>query len=208
MTSLEEWAQGRLRRQLSFLLDAHRLTAVERRSRVAGGERRETTAEHSWHLALLCLVLGEHAPEGVDLNRVLRMLVVHDVVEVDAGDTYVYDRAGQAGKLDRERVAARRIYGALPDDQGTGLRVLWEEFEARESPDARFAAALDRLAPFLLNLDHRGGSWREFGVSAEQVREITAQIGEGAPELGPFVEAAIEGAVAAGWLGAGPTRRW
>lgn len=200
MTSLRAWAPDRLARQLAFLVEAHRLTGVERRTRVAGGHRLENTAEHSWHLALLCVVLGEHAPPGVDLGRVLPMLVLHDLVEIDAGDTYIYDPAGQAGRLDRERVAAERIFGLLPPDQGHPYRELWEEFEARETPDARFAAALDRLAPFLLNLEHQGGSWREHGVTAPQVRANLAKVGEGAPELAPFVSAAIEGAVAAGWL--------
>jgi len=200
MTSLEGWARGRLAEQLAFLVEAHRLTGIERRSRVVGGERRENTAEHSWHLALLCLVLGEYAPPRVNLERVLRMVIIHDLVEIDAGDTYVYDVAAQAGKLERERVAARRIFGLLPPDQGCAFSELWEEFEARRTPDARFAAALDRLAPFLLNLEHHGGTWREHRVTADRVRANLAKVGEGAPELAPFVDAAIEGAVAAGWL--------
>ncbi len=200
MTSREGWAQGRLAEQLAFVVEAHRLTGVERRSRVAGGSRLENTAEHSWHVALICLVLGEYAPAGVDRQRVLRMLIVHDLVEIDAGDTYIYDVAGQANKLDRERKAAARIFGLLPADQGERFEELWEEFEARQTPDARFAAALDRLAPFLLNLDHHGGSWREHQVTAGQVRANLAKVDEGAPELAPFVSAAIEGAVAAGWL--------
>lgn len=200
MTSRSGWARGRLAEQLAFVVEAHRLTGVERRTRVAGGTRLENTAEHSWHLALVCLVLGEYAPAGVDLGRVLRMLIVHDVVEIDAGDTYIYDAAGQAGKLDRERVAAARIFGLLPADQCEELVQLWEEFEARQTPDARFASALDRLAPFLLNLEHHGGSWREHQVTADLVRANLAKVGEGAPELAPFVSAAIEGAVAAGWL--------
>jgi putative hydrolase of HD superfamily len=200
MTSLQAWAPGRLAAQLGFLVEAHRLSGVERRTRVAGGQRLENSAEHSWHLALLCVVLGEYAPAGVDLARVLPMLVIHDLVEIDAGDTYIYDVAGQAGKLDRERVAATRIFGLLPPEQGAALAELWEEFEARVTPDARFAAAIDRLAPFLLNLEHHGGSWREHQVTAEQVRANLAKVGEGAPELAPFVSAAIDGAVAAGWL--------
>jgi putative hydrolase of HD superfamily len=200
MTSVRAWAPGRLAGQLTFLVEAHRLSGVERRTRVAGGERLENSAEHTWHLTLLCLVLGEYAPPGVDLARVLPMLVVHDLVEIDAGDTYIYDVAGQAGKLERERVAARRIFGLLPADQGAALAELWEEFEARRTPDARFASALDRLAPFLLNLEHQGGSWREHRVTAAQVRANLAKVGEGAPGLGPFVTAAIDGAIAAGWL--------
>ena len=203
MTSLHAWAPDRLAGQLTFLVEAHRLCGIERQSRVVGNERREDTAEHSWHLALLCLVLGEYAPPGVDRERALRMVIIHDLVEIDAGDTYVYDVAAQAGRLERERKAARRIFGLLPPDQGTAFSELWEEFEARETPDARFAAALDRLAPFLLNLEHHGGSWREHQVTAGQVRANLAKVGEGAPELAPFVTVAIEGAVAAGWLAEG-----
>ncbi|MBO0703087.1 MAG: HD domain-containing protein [Candidatus Dormibacteraeota bacterium] len=200
MTSLHAWARDRLAGQLTFLVEAHRLCGIQRRSQVVGSERRENTAEHSWHLALLCLVLGEYAPAGVDLGRVLRMVILHDLVEIDAGDTYVYDLAAQAGRLDRERVAAERIFGLLPPDQGPPFSDLWEEFEARQTPDARFAAALDRLAPFLLNLEHHGSSWREHQVTADQVRANLAKVGEGAPELAPFVSAALDGAVAAGWL--------
>ncbi|MFZ0215745.1 MAG: HD domain-containing protein [Candidatus Dormiibacterota bacterium] len=200
MTSLDRRAPDRLERQLDFVVQAHRLTGVGRQSRVAGGERRENSAEHSWHLTLLALVLGEYAPPEVDRWHAMRMLVVHDLVEIDAGDTFVYDAAAQEGKIDRERAAARRLFGLLPVDQRDAFLALWEEFEARETSDARFAAAMDRLAPFLLNLDHQGGTWAEHGVGADRVREITAQIGQGAPELAPFVRAAIEGAVAAGWL--------
>ena len=200
MTRPEGWAPGRLADQLTFVVEAHRLTGIERRTRVAGGTRLENTAEHSWHLALVCLVLGEYAPAGVDLGRVLRMLIIHDLVEIDAGDTYIYDTAAQAGRLDRERLAAARIFGLLPSDQGTRFVELWEEFEARQTPDALFAAALDRLAPFLLNLEHHGGSWREHRVTAGQVRANLAKVGEGAPGLAPFISAAIEGAIAAGWL--------
>lgn len=200
MTSVRAWAPGRLGGQLTFLVEAHRLCGVERQTRVAGGERRENTAEHSWHLALLCLVLGEYAPPAVNLGRVMHMVVIHDLVEIDAGDTFVYDIAAQAGKLQRERAAAERIFGLLPPDQGRELSELWEEFEARQTQDARFAAALDRLAPFLLNLEHFGGTWREHAVTADQVRANLAKVGEGAPELRPFVTAAIDGAIAAGWL--------
>ena len=130
---------------------------MERRTTIVGGGRRENSAEHSWHLALFALVLAEHADEPVDVARVVTMLLLHDLVEVDAGDTFIYDEDGLASKAEREAAAADRLFGLLPDDQGTGLRALWEEFEARQTPDARFAAALDRLQPVLLNDANDGG---------------------------------------------------
>jgi putative hydrolases of HD superfamily len=201
------WPPGRLGAQLRFFLETDRLKGVLRQTRLAGGARRENSAEHSWHLALLALVLAEHAPSGVDVSRVLRMVLVHDIVEIDAGDTFVYDPKGQAGKLERERVAADRLFGLLPDDQAGALREAWEEFEARESPEARFAAALDRLAPLLLNFVNAGGTWREHQVPASRVRAVTAQVAEGAPELQEFVRSLLEAALERGWLEEDPTPR-
>ena len=201
------WPPGRLTSQLRFFLETDRLKGVLRQTRLAGGERRENSAEHSWHLAVLALVLAEHAPSGVDVSRVLRMVLVHDIVEIDAGDTFVYDPKGQAGKLERERVAADRLFGLLPDDQAGALREAWEEFEARETPEARFAAALDRLAPLLLNFVNAGGTWREHQVPASRVRAVTAQVAEGAPELREFVRSLLEAALERGWLEEDPAPR-
>jgi putative hydrolase of HD superfamily len=194
------WPAGRLGAQLRFFLETDRLKDVLRQTRLAGGGRRENSAEHSWHLGVLAIVLAEHAPETLDGLQVLRMLLVHDVVEVDAGDTFIYDHEGQAGKLERERVAADRLFGLLPDDQARELRSLWEEFEARETPEARFAAALDRLAPFLLNFINGGGTWREHQVPASRVRAVTAQIAYGAPALEEFVHSLLAAALDRGWL--------
>ena len=201
------WPPGRLGAQLRFFLETDRLKGILRQTRVAGGARRENSAEHSWQLALLALVLAEHAPTGLDGTRVLRMLLVHDLVEVDAGDTFVYDREAQAGKLERERVAADRLFGLLPDDQARDLRDLWEEFEARESQEARFAAAVDRLAPLLLNFVNAGGTWREHQVPAARVRAVTAQVGEGVPGLQEFVRSLLQAALERGWLEEDPARR-
>ena len=201
------WPPGRLGAQLRFFVETDRLKGVLRQTRLAGGARRENSAEHSWHLAVLALVLAEHAPPGVDVTRVLRMLLVHDVVEIDAGDTFIYDPQGQAGKLERERVAADRLFGLLPEDQAGALREAWEEFEARESPEARFAAALDRLAPLLLNFVNAGGTWREHQVPASRVRAVTAQVGEGAPALQEFVRSLLEAALERGWLEEDPAAR-
>jgi putative hydrolase of HD superfamily len=191
---------GRVGEQLEFLLEADRLKGVDRQSLLADGSRMENTAEHSWHIALFALVLAEHAREAVDTGRVVAMLVVHDVVEIDAGDTPAYDVAGLATKVDRERAAADRLFGLLPPDQGTALRSLWEEFESCETADARFANAMDRLAPFLLNRATSGRMWQRHGVRAEQVRARNRMVGAAAPALGEVVRALIDDAVARGWL--------
>jgi len=186
--------------QLRFLVEVDQLKGVLRRSLIADGSRAENTAEHSWHLALSALVLAEHADEPVDLTRVVSMLLVHDLVEVDAGDTYVYDTAAQRTKAAREHAAAERIFGLLPPDQAVRLRAIWEEFEARESAEARFAYALDRLQPVLLNFANDGGPWAERGVRAAQVRDVMAPVADASGALADLVETIICHASAAGWL--------
>jgi putative hydrolases of HD superfamily len=188
--------------QLRFVLELDRLKGVLRQTRVLRGERLENSAEHSWHLAMCALALSEHAPPGADLGRVLRMVLVHDVVEIDAGDAFCYDPAANVGKEERERQAASRIFGLLPD--GDALRALWEEFEEGTTPDARFAVALDRLQPLLLNFASEGGSWRAHGVTHDRVLLRMAPIREGAPGLWPIVERLLDEAVARGYLPPAP----
>lgn len=190
----------RLAAQLRFLVELDRLKAVLRRTRLVDGSRHENSAEHSWHMALCAAVLAEHAPAGMELGRALLMVLVHDAVEVDAGDTFCYDPQANVGKEERERRAAERLFGLLPDDQAPALRALWDEFEAGESAEARFAVAMDRLQPLLLNFHGGGGSWAEHGVRREQVLLRMEPIRTGAPGLWPQVEALIEGAVDAGWI--------
>lgn len=190
----------RLASQLDFVVEIDRLKTVLRRTVIVDRSRRENTAEHSWHIALAAVLLAEHAGDGVDVGRVVRMLLVHDVVEIDAGDTFAYDEAGHEGKLERERAAAERIFGLLPDDQTAELSALWEEFEARETPDARFANAVDRLQPMLHNFVTEGHAWRRHGVTSAQVRERNRTIGEGAPELWRFAERMIDEAVRRGYI--------
>lgn len=197
----------RLAQQLAFLLELDRLKGILRQTRVLGGERRENSAEHSWHLALCAAVLAEHAPEGADVTRVLTMVLVHDVVEIDAGDAFCYDPAANVGKEERERMAAARIFGLLPPEQADELRAVWEEFEAGESASARFAVALDRLQPLLLNFAGGGGSWKEHGVTLDRVLERMAPIRHGAPELWPAVVRILDEAVARGYLAPAPGSR-
>ena len=193
-------ADGRVADQLRFLLEVDALKGVLRQSYVLDGSRRENSAEHSWHAALFALVLAEHAAEPVDPSRVIAMLVVHDLVEVDAGDTYVYDDAAQATRAARERVAANRVFGLLPADQGPRLRALWEEFEAGVTADARFANAMDRLAPILLNFVNDGRTWRQHGVTVGKVRARNANVGAAAPALGEVVASIVEDAMDRGWI--------
>lgn len=190
----------RVREQLAFILEADRLKTVERRCWIADGSRRENSAEHSWYLALMAIVLAEHAAEPVDLLRVLQLVVVHDLVEIDAGDTFLYDDEGRATKDERERAAADRLFALLPEPQAAQLRDLWDEYAARATPEARFAKALDRLAPLMLNHTTGGGGWRDHDITAGDVRLRNPSIAEAAPELQRVVDHLIDDAVAEGFL--------
>jgi len=189
-----------LARQIQFLLEIDRLKQITRRTLIADGSRRENDAEHSWHLALFAVVLAEHGPAELDLARVIKMVLVHDLVEIDAGDTYCYDPAACATQRDREVAAAERIFALLPADQGIELRALWEEFEAKETAESRFAAALDRLQPVLLNYHTQGRAWLEHGVTRAQVIERNRHIAAGAPRLWKYALALIDDAVEKGYL--------
>jgi putative hydrolases of HD superfamily len=199
VTAIDE-AAARLADQLGFVLEVDRLKSVVRRGYVADGSRRENTAEHSWTLALMALVLAEHAAEPVDVATVVRMVVIHDLVEVDAGDTYVYDDAGRASKDGRERAAADRLYGLLPADQGAELRALWDEFEHGTSPEARFARSVDRFAGFLLNHASGGRAWRENDVAADRVHAVNQAIEPGSPALWAEVQRRLGDALDRGWI--------
>jgi len=182
----------RLRRQLALIIDADRLKLVLRRTMISGASRHENSAEHSWHLALAAMTLAEHADADVEIARVMRMVVVHDLVEIDAGDTFAYDTNANLGRVEREKLAADRLFGLLPPDQGPALRALWDEFEEGRSATARFAIALDRLLPLLLNDLTDGGSWRVHGVTREQVLRRMAPIEVGIPALWPIVVEIVE----------------
>jgi putative hydrolases of HD superfamily len=187
--------------QLRFLLEADRLKGVLRQSRIVDGSRRENSAEHSWHLALMSLVLGEYAPPGTDLGRVTAMLLVHDLVEIDAGDLFVYaGEQAQARQEEAERAAADRLFALLPDGQAGSVRALWDEFEERRTPEAKFARALDRLQPMLANYEQGGGTWAQHGVPASQVLAKVALIEDGSATLGQFARELISAAVSRGFL--------
>jgi putative hydrolases of HD superfamily len=191
----------RLSRQLDFVAEAGNLKRVARQTILTDPVRRENSAEHSWHLTVMAIALSEYAPPGTDLPRVLEMLALHDLVEVDAGDLSVSaSGTDQARQRSAEVAAADRIFALLPPDQAGRLRRLWDDFEERESTEARFARALDRLQPMLENIKAGGGTWAERGITADQVLVNVALIEDGSAELGRYARALIEGAVRDGIL--------
>jgi putative hydrolases of HD superfamily len=196
---LPERIGERLRQQLVFIIEADRLKTVLRRSPLAAADRRENDAEHSWHLALMATVLAEHADEEIDVGRVVQLVVVHDLVEIHAGDTFLYDDAMAATQQQRETEAAELLFGLLPPDQAARMRALWDEFEARQTPESRFAKAMDRLEPMLLNWMARGGTWQAPGVTASDVRARTAVIGDASASLWEAGQALIDESERQGW---------
>ena len=190
----------RLQQQIDFILEVDKAKGILRSTRVTVADRFENDGEHSWHVALIALVLAEYAPPGIDLLRVIAMLLLHDIVEIDAGDVNVYDEEARVSQPARERLAADRIYGLLPSEQGVEFRNLWEEFEARESPEARFAASIDRLQPLLLNHHTQGATWREREVTRDQVLAVNAHIADGSKELWELASAVIDDARDHGYL--------
>lgn len=191
----------RLERQIRWIREIDRLKGILRQTVIMDGSRRENDAEHSWHVAMMAVVLAEYAePAGIDLGRVLVMLLIHDLVEIEAGDTFCYDAAAVAGQGERERVAADRVFGPLPDDQARGLRALWDEFDARATLEARFAHAVDRIQPVLSNLYTGGGSWLRHRVRAAQVLERIAPARDASPALHAYACRLVEQAARAGLL--------
>jgi putative hydrolase of HD superfamily len=185
---------ARLEAQFAFLNEADRLKSVLRATTLVDGSRRENSGEHSWHLALYALVLADQAGPGVDINRVIRMLLIHDLVEIDVGDVPIHSANGLAHASDQtiaaEARAADRIFGLLPKDLRDDLRALWEEFEAAQTPDAIFAKSLDRVQPVMANLMSGGGTWTTYQVTAEQLdARVGSKIARGAPRLWTWVKA-------------------
>lgn len=190
----------RLRQQLAFLLEIDRQKEIIRQTYLADGSRKETDAEHAWHLAMMCMILGEYANDTIDIAKTVMMVLTHDLVEIDAGDTYAYDSKGNETKRARELKAADRIYGLLPEDQNAYLRALWEEFEAMETPEAKFANALDKIQPVLLTNQAQGKSWREHGVHKDQIMGRNTRTHEGSERLWEYVKEIIEKNVEAGFI--------
>jgi putative hydrolase of HD superfamily len=195
------FSNERLQQQLLFLKEIDDLKQVIRQTVLIKDRRQENDAEHSWHLAMLVIVLFEYSDvNSIDILRTLKMVLIHDIIEIDAGDTFCYDTHDRAAKTERERKAARRIFNLLPRDQAEEYIELWEEFEAMRTPEARFAAAVDRLQPLLLNFYSEGQAWMKHGVRKSQVIERNHHIEKGSPELWRFAKALINESVERGYL--------
>ena len=182
----------RLKKQMEFMLEVDKSKFVRRQTYLSDGIRRENDAEHSWHLALMAARLTEHANEKIDIARTMLMVLIHDIVEIDAGDTYAYDDAGHLDKREREVKAAKRIFGLLPEDQAEKMMDLWEEFEASETPEAKFAHSLDCVQPLMLNDATDGKSWREHEIKRSQVMKRNAGTAQGSALLMEYVNGILD----------------
>ena len=192
--------KDRLDQQLKFTAQIDKMTGVFRRTLLLDRSRRENDAEHSWHIAVMALLFEEYAVESVDVSRAVKMCIVHDLVEIYAGDTFAYDVKGNEDKEAREAEAADRLFGQLPDDQGKMIRELWEEFDAMETADAKYAACMDRLQPFLHNTLTEGHTWVEGGTDRTAVEKRMTIIKEFMPEVYEWISANLDLAVDNGWL--------
>jgi putative hydrolase of HD superfamily len=193
----------RLGAQIAFILEIDKLKTILRQTALVDGSRRENDAEHSWHIATMAFLLAEYADQPVDVARVAKMLLIHDIVEIDAGDTFIHDDKGNEDKEAREQAAAHRLFGLLPADQGTELMELWREFEDRRTADSLFAHSLDRLQPILHNFETAGGTWQSNHVTADKVRGLADRIQAGSRRLGEYAHALIDEAVRLGYLAPG-----
>lgn len=190
----------RLDQQLKFSAEIDKMTQVYRRTLLISGVRQENDAEHSWHVAVMALLFKEYCIEEPNVERAIKMLVVHDLIEIYAGDTFAYDVKGNRDKAEREALAADKLYSQLPEEQGAELRALWEEFDAMETVDAKYAACMDRLQPLLHNTLTEGHTWRDGGAVRPQVEERSAIIKEFMPEVYNWIKKNIDRGVANGWL--------
>ena len=201
--SIESFIQSkniRLDQQLRFTAEIDKMTSILRRTMLIDGSRRENDAEHSWHIAVMALIFAEYTVEPVDIARAVKMCVVHDLIEIYAGDTFAYDVAGNQDKAEREAASADKLFAQLPKEQGTEIRLLWEEFDAMQTPDAKYAACMDRLQPFLHNTLTGGHTWVESGTARASVKKRMSIIKDFMPEVYKWVEKNIDNAVAQGWL--------
>ncbi|AKD57004.1 HD domain-containing protein [Spirosoma radiotolerans] len=189
-----------LSRQIEFIKEVDKLKYILRKTKLFNSNRNENDAEHSWHLALMALILVGHANVQVDLLKVIKMLLIHDIVEIDAGDTFIYDHQKSHDNTEEERKAAKRIFGLLPDDQAAELIAIWEEFEEHQTDEAKFARAMDRLEPLLQNTSNEGGTWKEFGVNYEKVYAKKQVIQQGSTTIWHYAEQLIDDSVEKGIL--------
>ena len=186
--------------QIRFIKEIDKLKYIQRKTKLFGSDRNENDAEHSWHLAMMALVLSEHSNETIDILKVIKMVLIHDIVEIDAGDTFIYDTQKNHSNTDEERLAAQRIFGLLPTEQAAELIAIWEEFETGETHEAKFARTMDRLEPLLQNTSNNGGTWNEFGVSYDKVYAKKSIMKEGSETIWEFAETLINDSVEKGIL--------
>ena len=186
--------------QIEFIKEIDKLKFIFRKTKLINSNRPENDAEHSWHLAMMAIVLAGHANEPIDLEKVMKMVLIHDIVEIDSGDVFVYDMTKSHDNFDEELKAARRIFGILPEEQAEEFINLWIEFEEMKTPESKFARSLDRLEPLLQNASNNGGTWREFDVKYDQVMEKKQVIKDGSEELWKFAENLIDESVEKGIL--------
>ncbi|QCX39060.1 HD domain-containing protein [Aureibaculum algae] len=183
---------SRLKKQIEFIKEVDKLKYIERKTRLFNSNRRENDAEHSWHLSLMAIILDEHSNENIDVLKVLKMLLIHDIVEIDAGDTFLFDTKKNHDNTAEEFVAAKRIFGILPKNQAEDLIAIWKEFEEGETSEAKFAKAMDRFQPVLQNQSNNGGTWFEFNVIYENVIKKTEKIKLGSSTIWEYVEKTIK----------------
>ena len=181
--------EERIDRQFDFIREIDKEKFIGRQTYLTGAERKENDAEHAWHMAIMTVLLSEYANEKIDVLKTVTMLLIHDIVEIDAGDTYAYDDEAKKTQREREEKAAERIFGMLPGDQGEKFRALWEEFEARQTPEAKFARAMDNIQPMMLNAATDGKAWEEHGVHLEQILKRNARTEEGSKDLWEYAKA-------------------
>ena len=191
---------GRLRAQLAFIAEADKLKTILRASPLAAADRRENDAEHSWHLALMVVLLAEYADEPIDVGHAMKLVIIHDMIEIYAGDSPVFDPVAVLDQREREVAAAGRLFTMLPEDQAEEIRALWDEFEAAETPEARFCKGMDRLEPMLLNWLNRGGTWQMPGATESKVRAREAGVVAASTTLGEATDAIVRGGIANGWI--------
>ncbi len=187
-------------KQINFIKEIDKIKYIQRKTKLFNSDRNENDAEHSWHLAMMALVLAEHSNASIDLLKVIKMVLIHDIVEIDAGDTFIYDTQKNHSNTDEERLAAQRIFGLLPGEQAEEMIAIWEEFEAGETNEAKFARTMDRLEPLLQNTSNNGGTWNEFGVNYEKVHEKKSIMKEGSNTIWDFAEQLINESVEKGIL--------
>ncbi|MBR3283638.1 MAG: HD domain-containing protein [Ruminococcus sp.] len=190
----------RLQKQISFVLELDKMKALYRQTYVLNEDRKENDAEHSWHLAVMAFLLAEYSNEPVDVLKVMKMVLIHDVVEIDAGDTYCYDEEGNRSKAEREEKAAQRLFGLLPEDQKKESYDLWREFEENSTAESRFANLLDHIQPLLLNFTKNGISWKEHGIFSDQVRKRNLNSAQASDDIADLIEKIISDAEDQGFL--------